>query len=960
MTAVLGPISAALEADLRDWVRRHGIVVWLDIEGLYSGFVDRLAGLRGEEDLSYEVLAYRGSYLELMLALEPLTSGVERTRMVIHMPGFNEESVASTPVYQLYVAGARYRKALDTLVREAAAGRVRPEQIVAFLQQESLTLEGADTWLAELLDDRTGGLRAQLRSMRLTAVVEDLLTGGPLSERLTAADDRAAVWESLQAWTGLTTRWLEEALPQAVPSDKDTAFAVSSWALAVEYVHDLRRPPVNSQLEGMRDLPGPVIEACRELAAHLRERAAAFYQRTANETEARLADEVEAAQAQDLGRIDTFRFEEDKVLEAALAALEDKNWSMALEWAAARLDGDSFWLREEPSHRSAWELVQSGANLGMAITAAGPVLKVRTGLDEAVQRYVEQGAAVDRAHRHLEQRRASLLVPQLPEFETLRGRLDALRRLWREWADAWARDFNALCKAEGFLPSPSFQQRTLFEDVVRPLTREPGTTALFLVDALRFEMGEELLRTLADTASTKARLEARLAELPTVTEVGMRVLAPIAERGKLRPILSNGKIQAFATNVFQVSDLETRKRAMHERVGGATSPWLSLEDVVSRDAASLKHAIARAKLMVVYSEEIDRAGENGLGPAVFDQAMQKLRSAWRLLRDAGVRRFVFTADHGFLLLDETVREAQVHGRKIDPKRRHVFSPVAANHRGEVRVALADLGYEGLSEHLMFPETTAVFDTGRRRMSFVHGGNSLQERVIPVLTLFHRSPAGSDATRYAVSAQAREAVAGMHCLEAKVEVADQEALDFGRPQEVELTLRAVEPLEVQVELCQTRGGARLASGTLMAQVSKSFELFFRLSGPEDTRVRVGLFPQAGEAEVEPGLVDERFMVSAVQPMPMVGIELVAPPPTREWLAELPGPEVRQVFEHLALHGVLTEAEAATMLGGQRALRRFALQFETYAARVPFGVRIDVVGGVKRYIREGRENEHVDEP
>ena len=120
---------------------------------------------------------------------------------------------------------------------------------------------------------------------------------------------------------------------------------------------------------------------------------------------------------------------------------------------------------------------------------------------------------------------------------------------------------------------------------------------------------------------------------------------------------------------------------MHDRVGGATCPWLTLEEVVSRDSASLKRSVAQARLVVVHSREIDNAGEKGVGPAVFDHVMQKLRAAWRLLRDAGVRRFVFTSDHGFLLLDDGAASAQAHGRRIDPKRRHVFSPVAADHAG---------------------------------------------------------------------------------------------------------------------------------------------------------------------------------------------------------------------------------------------------------------------------------------
>ncbi len=156
--ADLGPVSAVLEADLRTWVRRHGIVLWLDLDNHYTAFVDRLIELRGDGSLPYDVRGFRGSYLELMLAPEPLEGGVEKTPLVIHLPGFNEEAVRSTPLLELYSAGARYRKALETLVTDAARGHVRPEQIAAFRNRGGFTLEDADAWLAELLSEGSGGL----------------------------------------------------------------------------------------------------------------------------------------------------------------------------------------------------------------------------------------------------------------------------------------------------------------------------------------------------------------------------------------------------------------------------------------------------------------------------------------------------------------------------------------------------------------------------------------------------------------------------------------------------------------------------------------------------------------------------------------------------------------------------------------------------------------------------------
>ncbi len=465
----LGPVSATLEADLRTWVRRHGIVLWLDLDNHYSACVDRLIRLKDEGAFPYEIRAFRGSHLELLLDMESLESGVEKTPLVIHLPCFNEDSIRETPLLEFYFAGARYRRALDTLINEAAGANVRPEQIKAFRERGAFTLEDADAWLTALLADREGGFSSHLRAISLPAVIDDLLSGGFVASRIGSAEDLTILWERLTAWTGLPESWRGDVLPSGVPRAEDVAFAASSWALAVEYVEDLKRPPVATSLQAARDLLRPVVDACRTLATHLRERHRGVYRRTADETEAILHDEVEVAMAEDLGKIDTFRFEEDKVLSGAIEALGRGDWESAWAWASARDAGESFWLRDDPSRRSAWFLVADAARLGLAIRVAGDALDARGDMDRAVERYTSLGASVDRAHRHMEQRRAALLYPPLPEFEWLRAGLDQVRSLWRDWADRWAVDFNALCKARGFLPDARLQQRTMFDEVVKPL-----------------------------------------------------------------------------------------------------------------------------------------------------------------------------------------------------------------------------------------------------------------------------------------------------------------------------------------------------------------------------------------------------------------------------------------------------------------------------------------------------------
>ena len=83
--------------------------------------------------------------------------------------------------------------------------------------------------------------------------------------------------------------------------------------------------------EAAKAVPARLVTTCRELASHLRARHTAFYQRTADEAELLLSEERQLAKAEDLGRIDTFRFEESTVLEAALDALQQRQFRSAAQ-----------------------------------------------------------------------------------------------------------------------------------------------------------------------------------------------------------------------------------------------------------------------------------------------------------------------------------------------------------------------------------------------------------------------------------------------------------------------------------------------------------------------------------------------------------------------------------------------------------------------------------------------------
>jgi hypothetical protein len=1019
----LGPISSALEAELRQRVQQNGIVIWLDRDGHYSPLVDQLQALRAEGALPYAVHGFRGSHLALMLDLDAVAAGSDPPRLLIHLPGFSRDTVTQTPVFGLYRSGTEFRKALATLIRETAAGQVPGEAIEAFVATEPESLAMADVWLQAQLQADGGGLYEQVRSTSMVEVVEQLLSDGPLCRQLTSADAHIQMLRAMEAVIALPAAWEQQitnrppvpALLPDLPSDDlgapiasavdlglptdmaipnttpkawdsgrpasrqqrdDLAFILTSWALVVEYVHDLKRPPQGTAAEIAKTIPARLVTTCRELASHLRARHTAFYQRTADEAELLLSEERQLAKAEDLGRIDTFRFEESTVLEAALDALQQRQFSSAAQWAAQRLSSDSkqqsdsFWLQQDPARHETWQLIAAAARLGEAIHHAGDLPINLPSLQQAVNRYVELGAAVDQAHRLLEQRRLTALTPQIPGFERLLVELDGLRQLWHQWADRWAIAFNALCKKHGFLPEPSLQQRHLFHEEVEPLlrnalNRESQRCAVFLVDALRYEMAIELFRQLQDTPASNVQLKARLAELPTITAVGMNVLAPVVSQGRLSPSLSSndgGSIQGIRAGEFLVTNPDTRLRAMQACTPGAKAQKISLEELINLKSETLRKKVDQARLLMVHNKEIDDAGEKGVGLDVFARVLRDLRSAWHRLRSAGVRNFVITSDHGFLLLEGMAAAVQSHGTKTTPSRRHVIRPHAINHDGEVRVALTDLGYQGVQGHLMMPKDTAVFATNQQDMRFVHGGNSLQERLIPVLIIEHREKPGGSTQQFRIEAQQGQGLDDYLCLVIKVKTIDQLALAFGSRNRIELALQCPDDPELQVELAQARGQATVSEGLIKAPVGESFELFFRLRGSSQEKVRVEVFHPSATDQVNPCIPEARFLVSALSTAPQRPCEVPVPDPLpapattqdsgmQQWLEDLSEDgKIRQLFAHLATYGAITEPEVAAMLGSPRAARRFALQVDELASRAPFSVRVVVVGEVKRYVKE----------
>jgi len=944
----LGAVSRSLEQEVLGEVRRQGIVVWLDKDNAYSEFVDRLASRHAKGEFPFPVVAFRGSFLDLLFQLEPYGNALDKQPLLVHMPGFNEESIRRTPVLELYAPGVRYRKALDTLIREAATARVSPAEVERFVATKP-TLEAADQWLSSAVSQSASGLAAALDEFGPRLVAEALgQANSSLALRVTAPEEVQVLRGFLHKLTGMDDGWVEAFGKDKSLRPLDAVLgSLASWLLCVEYVHDLKRPPYLDRLQPLRELSGPVVKACCDIVVQVRRDNPDTYERIADEVEGFLAEELRQMKPEDLGRIDTFREEENRVLAGAVAALSNGEWSTARTWCEVRHGEKSFWLQRDQIRRWAWALVAEAAEFGETLARHPAPLAGATSVEQATERYAGGAFEVDRAHRRFEQKRLMLLEPRLPHFGPLQEVVGALRRAHRSWADSLSSAFARLCRDHGFLPPASHQQRTLYDQVVHPLTLSSEKVAVFVIDAFRFEMATELVEELKG-AGTVVDLKPRLAELPTITSVGMNVLAPVAQGERLRVA---GVFQGFKTGEYTVRKPDDRARAMGMRSVGKPALLLKLADVCEMATARLTKDVKPHQLVVVHSKEIDDAGEANVGLPTFESTLRQIKAAWHHLQLAGVKNFVFTADHGFLIQDETTL-GRPFGTKRDPQRRHVVDDHPRAEAGMVHVSMSSLGYDGIPGYLLFRDDTAVFATGTPGATFVHGGNSLQERVIPVLTVTrkHREPAAH--SELAVQVETLPDVVGLHRIRVRVVTAPG-TLGFVGTTTVDLSIRALDRDEVRAVLKDKVGPAELKSGRLRVPVGETWsEVFFGLEGPADERVRIELFHAENLAKVHVASPEQWYSVSGwtLAAPKAASASPTTPAPAGSWADLIADDGIRRVFLHIEKHRAITETEVTQMLGSPRAFRRFSLEFDSHLEKLPFRVRIEAAEGGKRYVRE----------
>jgi hypothetical protein len=725
------PFHDYLVQQLDDLLKKRSVVVFYDPRSEFLTFFDQELPEVGKgyddlprvfvgERLTF-VARYAGSFFGLRAAVEPIAELDKPDPLVIYLPGVTRDRQASV-LMEIEKGGACYEPQLKRLALNVLRKKFTDGQIDEMLRPATVSYDDIVSFLAQAGD----GVQAS---------VLRTIFGGEKSEALIAAwladEAKDATIREKEATPELL-KLIEARLGLGLPESTSVTGAREKtlrYVLIGEFRSYLScEPPATISMVPVATSVEQ-IERVREVAETLRKRHPEQYVTLANRVAGDINLEADNISATYLGKIDTFRFEERLQLAYVGELIASRRYDDAIAIVAGR--NRSFWVDRDLRRQAQWELCQLMTELGQEIERIRPsIAKMGSEPAKWVSAYAGDGGwqQVDALQRRLETWAAKM--DEEPENEKA---LAVVRRDHEELLKRMAEGFTqALAGAAWTVPGTLHQTR-IYPDVVQSMG---GRTAYFLVDALRFEMGAEIAKQLQGAKDLSIR--PAIAALPSITPVGMAALLPGAS-ASFAVVDQKGKL-AVRLEGSVMPGLNERIKYLKAKVPGAAE--VTLGKLLSTPPSKLSKIVGDASLVVVRSQEIDFMGETDgdlLARQVMDTIIGNIARGVKKLASTGIENFVITGDHGHqfsMRKDEDMRTDNPGGDTLDIHRRCWVGRGGATPSGTVRITGAELGYQ-TDLDFVFPTSLGVFKAGGG-LCFHHGGFSLQELIIPVLSL--RMPA----------------------------------------------------------------------------------------------------------------------------------------------------------------------------------------------------------------------------
>jgi uncharacterized protein (TIGR02687 family) len=430
----------------------------------------------------------------------------------------------------------------------------------------------------------------------------------------------------------------------------------------------------------------------------------------------------------ELIELDYFRLIDQKIISDLVRAVAARTASSGDVAIWVRQRRQSHWYRE---YRHLYEAVDYAAQFTQAL---GEAKLEMDSLAEGVQRYSRFWYLLDQLYRkftyHVRMSgQASLMGSLTDQIENLYS-TNYLLKL----GDRFQAFVDSASKWEAF---PVRKQKEFFSTYVQPFLRKDNKVCVIISDAMRYEIGDELLSLIRQEDRYSAELEPALSMLPSYTQLGMAALLPnkalaIADN-ETGTVLVDGQSSQGTANRIKILG----------QAGSLRATACKADELMAMKGDDCRALVRDHDVIYVYHNRIDATGDKRESEErVFEAVEETLQELIRLIKKltgANANNLLVTSDHGFIYQNRPIDESDFSGVDAEGEqilfrdRRFVLGKGLAETSSLHKFTPEQLGLAGEVE-VQIPKSINRLRLKGSGSRFVHGGASLQEVVIPVLKI----------------------------------------------------------------------------------------------------------------------------------------------------------------------------------------------------------------------------------
>lgn len=425
---------------------------------------------------------------------------------------------------------------------------------------------------------------------------------------------------------------------------------------------------------------------------------------------------------------DLFRLTDQKIIFDLVSLITNESISAEKVFIYTKQRENKFWY---PEMASLYKALECAAEM---ITMVRQFASHKhANLQAGVKDYTESLYQIDSSYRkfifYFRQSNQNRILSQLAE------------KVEKVYANDWLLTFNnqwqqVINDTKPWPVKEKESQRQFFSQHVTNYTTKNNRLFVIISDAFRYECGVELLKRIQAENRFEAAITPLIASLPSYTQLGMASLLPHKELGFQEgsdTVLVDGQSSAGTAN---------RAKILSQQSGVRATAVLA-EDFMKMNANTEgREFVKQHDLIYIYHNRIDKVGDDKASEEKVFEAVEEefdfLINLLKKIANMNGNNMMITSDHGFIYQHQTLdesdfSESQHRGEVWKENRRFVIGKMLVNDAATLKYSANELGLTGEVD-VLIPRSINRLRVKGAGSRFIHGGASLQEIVVPLLTI----------------------------------------------------------------------------------------------------------------------------------------------------------------------------------------------------------------------------------